>query len=64
MAASHLREDFKGGMHDTTLLGRVFAERKRTGGLDLEAVEMAFRAALHDSLLNIRGLSLQAVPQR
>jgi hypothetical protein len=28
-------------------LGRIFAERKQTGGLDLEAVEMGFRAALH-----------------
>ena len=28
----------------TTLLGRVFAQRKKTGDLDLEAVEMAFRA--------------------
>lgn len=32
-----------------TLLGRVFAERKQTGNLDLEAVEMAFRAALHQA---------------
>ena len=31
------------------LLGRVFAERKQTGDLDLEAVEMAFRAALHQA---------------
>ena len=28
-------------------MGRIFAERKPTGDLDLEAVEMAFRAALH-----------------
>ena len=33
----------------TTLLGRIFAERKQTGGLDLEAVEMGFRAALHQA---------------
>lgn len=33
----------------TTLLGRIFAERKQTGSLDLEAVEMAFRAALHQA---------------
>jgi hypothetical protein len=33
----------------TTLLSRIFAERKQTGGLDLEAVEMAFRAALHQA---------------
>jgi hypothetical protein len=30
-------------------LGRIFAERKQTGGLDLEAVEMGFRAALHQA---------------
>jgi hypothetical protein len=28
-------------------LGRIFAERKQTGRMDLEAMEMAFRAALH-----------------
>jgi hypothetical protein len=28
-------------------LGRIFAERNQTGGMDLEAVEMGFRAALH-----------------
>ena len=33
----------------TTLLGRIFAERKRTGGMDLEAVEMGLRAALHQA---------------
>ncbi|HLJ13845.1 MAG TPA: DUF6788 family protein [Bryobacteraceae bacterium] len=33
----------------TTLLGRIFAEQKQTGGLDLEAVEMGFRAALHQA---------------
>jgi len=34
----------------TTLLGRIFAERKQTGGIvDLEAVEMSFRAALHQA---------------
>ena len=32
-----------------TLLGRVFAERNQTGRMDLEAVEMAFRAALHQA---------------
>jgi hypothetical protein len=30
-------------------LGRIFAERKQNGGLDLEAVEMGFRAALHQA---------------
>jgi hypothetical protein len=30
-------------------LTRIFAERKQTGNLDLEAVEMAFRAALHQA---------------
>src|SRR5260221_13868074 len=30
-----------------SLLQRFFAERHRTGGLDLEAIEMAFRAAMH-----------------
>jgi hypothetical protein len=30
-------------------LGRIFAERKQTGSLDLEAVEMGFRAALHEA---------------
>ena len=29
------------------LLDRVFAERRKRGGIDLEAVEMAIRAALH-----------------
>ena len=33
----------------TALLGRVFAERKQTGALDLEAVKMALRAALHQA---------------
>lgn len=33
----------------TTLLGRIFTERKQSGGLDLEAVEMAFRDALHQA---------------
>jgi len=30
-------------------LDRIFTECKQTGGLDLEAVEMAFRAALHQA---------------
>jgi hypothetical protein len=30
-------------------LGRIFAERKQTGGIDLEAVEMGFRATLHQA---------------
>jgi len=30
-------------------LGRIFAERRQTGGMDLEAVERAFRAALHQA---------------
>jgi hypothetical protein len=30
-------------------LGRIFAERKQTGGVDLEAVEMGFRSALHEA---------------
>jgi hypothetical protein len=33
----------------STLLSRIFAERKQTGSLDLEAVEMGFRAALHQA---------------
>lgn len=33
----------------TALLSRIFAERKQTGGMDLEAVEMGFRAALHQA---------------
>lgn len=31
------------------LLGRIFAERKQTAEMDLEAVEMAFRTALHQA---------------
>jgi hypothetical protein len=31
------------------LLSRIFADRKQSGVLDLEAVEMAFRAALHQA---------------
>jgi len=30
-------------------LSRIFAERKQAGSLDLEAVEMGFRAALHQA---------------
>jgi hypothetical protein len=30
-------------------LCRIFAERKQTGGMDLEAVEMGFRASLHQA---------------
>ena len=30
-------------------MGRIFAERKQTGGMDLEAVEMSFRASLHQA---------------
>jgi hypothetical protein len=30
-------------------LGRIFSERKQTGGIDLEAVEMGFRASLHQA---------------
>jgi hypothetical protein len=30
-------------------LGRIFTERKQAGSLDLEAVEMGFRAALHQA---------------
>lgn len=30
-----------------TLLPRIFAEQRKSGGLDTEAVELAFRAALH-----------------
>jgi hypothetical protein len=33
----------------TSLLTLIFAEGKQTGGMDLEAVEMAFRAALHQA---------------
>jgi hypothetical protein len=32
-----------------TLLGRIFAERRKTGAVDLEAVEMALRTALHQA---------------
>ena len=32
-----------------TLLPRILAERRKTGDLDLEAVELAFRAALHSA---------------
>lgn len=32
-----------------SLLQRIFAERRRTGGLDLEALEMAIRAAMHQA---------------
>ena len=31
------------------MLNRIFAERKQAGGLDLEAVEMGFRAVLHQA---------------
>lgn len=31
------------------MLDRIFAERKKTGTLDLEAVEMAFRATMHQA---------------
>jgi hypothetical protein len=31
------------------LLARIFTERKQRGGMDLEAVEMAFRTALHQA---------------
>jgi hypothetical protein len=30
-----------------TLLPRIFAERRKTGDLDIEAVELALRTALH-----------------
>ena len=30
-----------------TLLPRIFAERRKTGDLDVEAVELAWRTALH-----------------
>jgi hypothetical protein len=30
-------------------LGRIFAERKQTGGMDLEAVETGFRSVLHQA---------------
>jgi hypothetical protein len=32
-----------------SLLQRIFAEQRRTGGLDLEAVEMAFRTTMHQA---------------
>jgi len=32
-----------------TLLPRIFAERRRAGELDIEAVELAFRTALHSA---------------
>ncbi len=31
------------------MLGRIFAERRQSGTLDLEAVEMAFRAVMHQA---------------
>ena len=31
------------------MLARIFAERKQTGELDSEAMEIAFRAALHQA---------------
>ena len=33
----------------TTLLSRIFSERRQTGSMDLEAVEMGFRTALHQA---------------
>jgi hypothetical protein len=49
-------------------LCRIFAERRQTGGLDLEAVEMGFRAALHQAGAAALSQLLQfpepAVPQR
>jgi hypothetical protein len=32
-----------------TLLARIFAERRRSGRMDLEAVEMAFRSGMHQA---------------
>jgi hypothetical protein len=32
-----------------TLLPRIFAERRKAGDLDVEAVELAFRTALHSA---------------
>jgi hypothetical protein len=31
------------------LLARVFAERHKTGAMDLEAIELALRASLHQA---------------
>lgn len=50
------------------MLGRIFAERKQTGGLDLEAVEMGLRAALHQAgaaaLTELLRFSAPAAEQR
>jgi hypothetical protein len=49
-------------------LCRIFAERRQTGGIDLEAVEMGFRAALHQAgaaaLTQLLQFPEPAVPQR
>ena len=34
---------------ENLLLTRLFAERHKTGNMDLEAVELAFRASLHQA---------------
>ncbi len=41
------------------MLGRIFAERKQTGSMDLEAVEMSFRSTLHQAGAGALGLLLQ-----
>lgn len=43
----------------TTLLGRIFTERKQTGSMDLEAVERALRAALYQAGAAALGQLLQ-----
>jgi hypothetical protein len=44
------------------LLGRIFAERHRTGRLDLEAVEMATRSRLHQAGAAVLTALLQSSP--
>jgi hypothetical protein len=45
-----------------SLLRRVFAERRKSGGIDLEAVEMAIRSALHRAGAAALGQFLQYDP--
>jgi len=47
----------------TTLLGRVFAERRRSGSTDLEALEMALRRGMHHAgAVALTGLLQAAEP--
>ena len=48
-----------------SLLQRIFAERRRTGGLDLEAVEMAFRTTMHQAgAAGLTQLLTEELPQQ